>query len=161
MIFDKLFGKSEESGVYTFRNNKSDDKPADVCKFESDTDDCSLISQIREKQRQCDKLRAEIKSLESNKQEYTQYTFKFLVNLSNDGINFEHIRGEYVTYFERDRLYYALIYALKEMPDEIFNIFIKELISLRYRTDIISNKKEELRNLGNEIAAIKQQLGIK
>ena len=47
------------------------------------------------------------------------------------------------------------------MPDEIFNIFIKELISLRYRTDIISNKKEELRNLGNEIAAIKQQLGIK
>ena len=86
MIFDKLFGKSEESGVYTFRNNKSDDKPADVCKFESDTDDCSLISQIREKQRQCDKLRAEIKSLESNKQEYTQYTFKFLVNFSKNFI---------------------------------------------------------------------------
>lgn len=161
MIFDKLFGKSESGSVYTYRNNESDDKPAEVCKFESDTEDCSLISQIREKQRQCDKLRAEIKSLESNKQEYTQYTFKFLVNLSNDGINFEHIRGECVPYFDHNRLYYAVIYALKEMPDEAFNIFIKELISLRYRANIILNKKEELRNLGNEIAAIKQQLGIK
>lgn len=163
MIFDKLFGKSESGSVYTYRNNESDDKPAEVCKFESDTEDCSLISQLREKQRQHDILKSIINNLEKNKQECIQCTYHFLESLGNDGIDFtpKYIGRARIPYCDWNRLYCSVTYVLRQMSDDMLNKFINELKTLKYKDDVVSKKRSELENLENEIAAIKQQLGIK
>lgn len=163
MIFDKLFGKSESGSVYTYRNNESDDKLAEVCKFESDTEDCSLISQLREKQKQYDILKSIINNLEKNKQECIQCTYHFLESLGNEGIDFKpiYIGRARFPYYNWDRLYCSVTYVLKQMSDDMFNKFINELTTLKHKDDVISKRKSELENLENEIVAIKQQLGIK
>lgn len=136
-----------------------------VCKYESNTSDCSLVQQLKEKQANKKAVDNDIKSYEKYDLSIVQYVRKFLTTLEEHNFCMDkHYRfsGEGAVDFMFNnfcgvgRLEEALYYISN---DDIDNM-AKELKSLKQRTIIINELKSVSKALENDIADIKEKLGI-
>lgn len=140
-----------------------------ICEFESNTNDCSLVQQLKEKQAIKRIVDADIKAYNTHNYSSVQKFRHFLLALEENGFRMNNVyvtkqfdalkNSEINNMFLREgtrRLEYVLDSFSLDDIDNIAN----ELKALKQKIIIVEEKKATSNVLANDIANIKAKLGI-
>ena len=154
-------------------NNIYRGKIENVCRHESDTNDCNLVQQLKEKQSALRTIENDIKAYSTYDLSIVQQTKSFLQSLESCGLKMDKYYRQSLYWFDKEKddcgavgymfEHYGAPIIEKALYDfsleDIDNIF-NELKSLKQKTMILEEKEAAASALRQDIANIKMKLGI-
>lgn len=121
-----------------------------ACKHESDTNDCNLVQQLKEKQSALRIIENDIKAYSKYDLSIAQHTKSFLKSLESHG-------------FKMDKYYKSLLWSYYEEKDDcgaVYNMF-KEGYGVQILERALCDVSfKDIDNIFNELKAIKQRCVI-
>ena len=157
----EFFGESKPSGLEEFANQMQD-----MCRHESNTNDCSLVQQLKQKQAEKRELDAKIKNFNDDGISNIPHFVEFLMDMERQGFQME--RDQKLTFYG-SRIYYEFVrrfgvgkleVLLAQTTDEELRLMFEELSNLKHKSKVISGLRENSARLGREITELKAKLGI-
>ena len=144
---------------------KSDSASQGICKYESATNDCSLIQQLKEKQAEARVIESEIKSYDKDDLSIISHVIDFLRTLEQYGFRMNDFKAfGYSEDVDRMFVHYnevsILERALYNMSTSDIDSIANELKSLKQKTVTLEEKNSALEAVNKDIANIKTRLGI-
>ena len=168
-MFEKLkifFSKSVKTSkeVDTTMNELKNTVEKFICKYEGNTNECSLIKELKSKQAMKKTIEDCIKSYDNHSNTNVENIWRFLATLEKNGFRMNSDAHSYNSSDINEmfihegtyRLEHALNYFSLTDIDNIAN----ELKALKQNTIIVREKKAVLKALEDDIADIKNKLGI-
>ena len=140
------------------RTNK--EEVPNICKYESSTGDCSLIQQLKEKQAAKKKIDEDIKAYESNSPLIAQSIRKFFIALEKRGLEMDHYYHRVDKMFDHHYATCIVANALYDLSLEDVESLISEIQSIKQKAVVLEEKRLKSQVLGQNIADIKERLGI-
>lgn len=172
-LMDWLNGKPRTAAVATEAKVKR------VCDFESSTNDCSLVQQLKDKQAKKREIDASIKSYDDHSGVNVEKFLALLLRMEEGGFQMGWVSSHYPSWTlghetlsdENKRSWIARSFndlfgvcrletILDEMSNEDVIAIGEELKALKRRADIVCDLRRQSDSLSVEIATIKIQLGI-
>lgn len=143
-----------------------------VCRYESDTNDCNLVQQLKEKQSALRTIENDIKAYSKYDLTIVQYTKSFLKSLESCGLRMDKHYRRYPYRFNNEEDcgvvgYMFEHYGAQILEEALYNVSLKdidnvfnELKSLKQKAMILEEKEAAASALRQDIANIKTKLGI-
>jgi hypothetical protein len=169
--FKKCINEAQE--LDNAMNNIYRGKTENVCRHESDTNDCNLVQQLKEKQSALRTIENDIKAYSKYDLSIVQQTKSFLKSLESCGLKMDKYYRQSLYWFDKEKddcgavssmfeHYGAQIIekALYDFSLEDINNIFNELKSLKQKTMILEEKEAAASALRQDIANIKMKLGI-
>lgn len=141
-----------------------------ICEFESNTNDCSLVQQLKEKQTMKRIVDADIKAYNNHSNATIQKFWHFLITLEKNGFKMNSNSNSYRMFPVqeksdiRDIFIIEGTYRLERVLDSFtlddINDIFNELMALKQKTIVIEEKQAVSKALVKDIDDIKTKLGI-
>lgn len=153
-------------------------KTENICRYESNTNDCDLVQQLKEKQSALRIIEKDIKTYREYNLSIVQYTKSFLKSLESCGFKMDRYYGEspYMfcasSYREENKHsavddMFESFYGVQILETALYDISLKdidnvynELKAIKQRYMILEEKEIAAKALRQDIKNIKTKLGI-
>lgn len=153
-LFNKLARASQSIDITSIEANQN------ICRHESNTSDCSLVQQLKEKQAAKREIDDYIKAYENNAPHITCHLQKFFMALESYGFEMDYFHQSVDRLFRYNYAAVVIEKALHDLSIDDVNHLTSEIISLKQKAYVLEEKRESSKVLGQEIADIKDKLGI-